>query len=118
MFIPNRYKTNTKRMRKYHTKRTLAYIHLREVVVTIRFNPMVETKHRPSIRNHKTPTAAGHIGKSVGTLKKTIFNNFGPTAPLFLAYLKTFTYSYVLRSMKDEIDSMCLARIPLVGVVF
>ena len=53
-----------KRMRKDHTKRTLAYIPLREVVATIRFNPTVETKHRSSIRKRNTPNRSWtHPGK-------------------------------------------------------
>ena len=108
-----------KRMRKDHTKRTSTYIPLREVVVTIRFNPTVGTKHRPSIRKRKSPQPQlGTSGKVLKLKKKTISNNFGPAAPLFLAYLETLMYSYVLCSMKDEIDSMRLTRIPLVGVVF
>ena len=56
-------------------------------------------------------------GKTLEIKKKTIFNNFGSTAPLFLAYLKTLLYAYLLVSIKDEIDSMMLTRVSLVGVV-
>ena len=109
-------------MRKDHAERTITFFPLREVVVPIRCNPTVETKHWSSIRKPKTPpTAVGHIRESVNSVpnpsvmnktlkleKKLVFNNFGAKAPLFLSYLKTLLYSYVLCSMKDEIDSMML----------
>ena len=56
-------------------------------------------------------------GKTLKLKKKTIFNNFGSTPQLFLAYLKTLLYAYALVSIKDEIDAMMLTRVPLVGVV-
>ena len=57
-------------------------------------------------------------GKTLEIKKQSVFNNCYTTEPHFLRCLKTLMYSYVLRSMKDELDAQMLIVTPLAGVAF
>ena len=95
-----------KRMRKDHVPRTLTYIPLREVVAIF------------GQKSRETQPQLGATGKVLKLKKQAINNNFGATGPLFLSVLKTLLYAYVLCSMKGDVDSQFLTRIPFVGMVF
>ena len=57
-------------------------------------------------------------GKALGVKNQTTVYNFGTSAPLFLAVLKTLLYVYALCSMKDGVGSQLATRIPFARMVF